>query len=128
VSVAGGAQLLAVARGGAAGCGARFGVGQWLQPRLVAFPLGTLVVNVSGGLAIGAALAWFERQPNEWLRLALVTGFCGGYTTFSAFSAESLQLIQRGELGLALLHTLAHVVGALLAAAVGYRLLRTVLA
>lgn len=128
MSLGTGAQLLAVGLGGAAGSVARYAVALWLNPRLAAFPLGTLAVNLSGGLAIGAALAVLERHPDAAWRLWLVTGFCGGYTTFSAFSAESLQLVQRGEPGLALLHTLAHVAGALAAAALGHRLLRALLA
>ena len=78
---------------------ARWGAGLWLNARWAGFPLGTLFVNCVGGLLIGMALAWFERSPNELLRLLLVTGFLGGLTTFSAFSAESLLLLQRGALG-----------------------------
>ena len=97
------------------------GAGLWLNAHWAGFPLGTLFVNCVGGLLIGVALVWFERTPNELLRLLLVTGFLGGLTTFSAFSVESLILLQRGELGLALGHTLAHVVGALACAALGFR-------
>ncbi|HMS79120.1 MAG TPA: CrcB family protein, partial [Burkholderiaceae bacterium] len=78
-------------------------------------PWGTLAANVVGGLAIGAALAVFERRPElsaAW-RPFLVTGLLGALTTFSTFSAESLQLIQRGALGHALLHTGAHLLGSL---------------
>lgn len=122
------AQALAVSVGGVAGCLARWGFALWLNQRWSGFPLGTLTVNLLGGLVIGACLAWFERRPDELLRLLVVTGFCGGFTTFSAFSVESLQLVQRGELALAALHTLVHVAGALLAAAASYRLLRTLIA
>jgi CrcB protein len=73
------------------------------------------------------ALFWFERTPNEFFRLLLITGVLGGFTTFSSFSAESLIMLQRGELGLALAHTLAHVVGALAAAAIGFRLAQAIL-
>ena len=72
-----------------------------------------------GGLLIGIALVVFRRVPNEMLRLLLVTGFLGGLTTFSAFSGESLALLQRGALGWAFAHTLAHVLGALGCAALG---------
>jgi fluoride exporter len=114
---------LAVAGGSAAGGLLRWAIGLWLNARWAGFPVGTLVVNCVGGLLIGAALAWFEHLPNEWLRLLLVTGFLGGLTTFSAFSAESLILLQRGHWGLAAGHTLAHVLGALACAAVGHRLM-----
>ncbi len=122
------AQALAVSIGGLVGCLARWGFALWLNPRWLGFPLGTLAVNLAGGLAIGACLAWFERRPDELFRLLLVTGFCGGFTTFSAFSVESLQLIQRGELAMAAVHTLVHVAGGLIAAACGYRLLRALIA
>ena len=116
------AQIAAVSLGAVAGSLLRWGAGIWLNDRWAGFPLGTLFVNCAGGLLVGAALAWFQRSPDEMLRLLLVTGFLGGFTTFSAFSVESLLLVQRGELLLALGHTLAHVVGALACAALGFRL------
>lgn len=115
------AQGLAVALGAAVGGLLRWGTGWWLNARWAGFPLGTLVVNCVGGLFIGVALAWFERSPNELWRALWVTGVLGGLTTFSAFSGESLLMLQRGQWGLALLHTLAHVAGGLGCAAVGYR-------
>lgn len=120
-------QVLAVAAGAAAGALARWGAGLWLNARWASFPLGTLFVNAVGGLLIGMALAWFERSPNEMLRLLLVTGFLGGLTTFSSFSAESLLLLQRGQWGLAAGHTLAHLLGALACAALGFKLVDTLL-
>ena len=75
----------------------RWLAGLWLNERWHGFPLGTLFVNCVGGLLVGIALAWFERTPDEMLRLLLVTGLLGGFTTFSAFSVESLMLLQRGE-------------------------------
>jgi CrcB protein len=119
-----GAQVAAVAAGAAVGGLARWGAGLWLNARWAGFPLGTLFVNCLGGLVVGALLAWFERSPNEWLRLLLVTGFLGGLTTFSSFSAESLLLIQRGQGLLAVGHGLAHVFGALACAAIGYSVAR----
>ena len=114
------ALALAVGLGGATGS-----VLRWLATRALApmgWPIagGTLLVNLLGGLLIGASLVWFERHPSEFWRLALVTGGLGGLTTFSAFSAESLTLLLRGQIGLALLHSLAHVAGGLLAAALGW--------
>lgn len=114
---------LAVALGAALGALARWRTGLWLNASWQGFPLGTLLVNVVGGLLIGMALEWFGRQPDELLKLLLVTGFLGGLTTFSAFSGESLSLLQRGEFGLALAHTLAHVLGSLGAAALGLKLM-----
>lgn len=120
-------QVLAVAAGAAVGALARWGAGLWLNARWAGFPLGTLFVNAVGGLLIGMALAWFERSPHEMLRLLLVTGFLGGLTTFSSFSAESLLLLQRGHWGLATGHTLAHLFGSLACAALGFKLIDTLL-
>ena len=114
-------QILAVAGGAAAGALLRWLAGLWLNANWSGFPLGTLLVNCVGGLLIGVALAWFERSPNELMRLLVVTGFLGGLTTFSAFSVESLVMPQRGHWGLAMAHTGAHVLGALGFAALGFR-------
>ena len=120
-------QAFAVALGGAIGAVLRWAVGLWLAGTWSGFPLGTLVVNCVGGLAIGIALVAFDRVPAEAMRLLLVTGFLGGLTTFSAFSAESLVLLQRGQLALALAHTAAHVAGARGCAASGWRFGRLVI-
>ena len=120
-------EIAAVSAGAVVGSLLRWSAGIWLNARWSGFPLGTLFVNCFGGLVIGAVLFWLERSPNELLRLLLVTGLLGGFTTFSAFSVESLILLQRGELVLALGHTLAHVVGALTCAAVGFRVAQAVL-
>lgn len=117
-------SALAVATGGACGSLLRWALGLWLNPLGGPFALGTLAVNCAGGALIGASLVWFGRTPNDTLRLLLVTGGLGGLTTFSAFSAESLGLLLRGEPLLALGHTLAHVLGGLLCAAAGWWLAR----
>jgi fluoride exporter len=120
-------EIAAVSAGAVVGSLLRWAAGVWLNGRWHGFPLGTLFVNCVGGLCIGAVLFWLERSPNELLRLLLVTGLLGGFTTFSAFSAESLILLQRGHLALALGHTLAHVVGALACAALGFRIAQATL-
>jgi fluoride exporter len=117
-------QVAAVAGGAAVGALLRWGAALALNGRWAGFPLGTLAVNTVGGLLIGAALAVFERQPNELVRLLVVTGFLGGFTTFSAFSVESLLMLQRAQWALATLHAVAHVVGSLACAALGYRAMR----
>jgi len=94
-------NVLWVALGGALGSAARYGVGvataRWLG---AGFPWGTLIVNVAGGLAIGVLAARTEQA--DALRLLLGVGFLGGFTTFSAFSLETVRLMQqRPELGLA---------------------------
>jgi CrcB protein len=78
-------------------------------------PLGTFISNMVGGYMIGIAVAFFGNNPNlspEW-RLFVITGFLGGLTTFSSFSAEVVAFIERGELGWALGTALLHVVGSL---------------
>jgi fluoride exporter len=122
-----GLAALAVAAGGAAGSLARWGVGLALNRPGAAVPWGTLAVNALGGLLIGLALAWLSRQPSELGRLLWVTGVLGGFTTFSAFSAESLMLLLRGQWPLALAHTAAHVGLGLGGAALGWWLARGVL-
>lgn len=116
------AQAGAVAAGAAVGALLRWVAGMALNPLWAGFPLGTLLVNGVGGLLIGLAMVWFSRSPDELLRLALVTGALGGFTTFSSFSAESLGLLQRGDVGLALLHSALHLFGALACCALGYAL------
>jgi fluoride exporter len=121
------AQLLAVAAGAAVGGLLRWVVSLWLNTSGSGLPLGTLAVNCLGGLLIGMLMVWFERVPDEVLRLLLVTGFLGGLTTFSTFSGESLALLQRGAWGWALAHTLAHTLGSLGCAALGFGLMRVLL-
>jgi CrcB protein len=78
-------------------------------------PLGTFISNMVGGYLIGLAVAFFGNNPQispEW-RLLVVTGFLGGLTTFSSFSAEVVAFIQRGELTWALGTALLHVLGSL---------------
>jgi CrcB protein len=121
------AECLAVATGASVGALARWGSGLAFNALWAGFPLGTLLVNCLGGLLIGVAMVWFQRSPHEVWRLFIVTGFLGGFTTFSSFSAESLGLLQRGEAAMAAAHTLAHVLGALAFTALGFALARVVL-
>ena len=121
-------ELAAVSLGAAAGGVLRWLAALWLNDHWAGFPLGTLFVNCAGGLLAGVALGWFERQSSDLLRLLVVTGVLGGFTTFSAFSLESLQLLQRGQWPLALGHAVAHVAGALASAALGLRLVQMFLA
>lgn len=120
-------NAVAVSIGAALGALTRWQAGVMFNTRWAGFPLGTLMVNLVGGLLIGMALEWFGRQPNEVMKLLLVTGFLGGLTTFSAFSGESLSLLRHGELGMALAHTMAHVLGSLFAAWLGMRLVQALI-
>ncbi|MFS2178547.1 fluoride efflux transporter CrcB [Rhizobium pisi] len=93
-------QALLVAVGGAIGSLLRYYVGQWaLRLMGLAFPWGTLTVNVVGCFVIGLFTELIARKFNASveLRLLLVTGFLGGFTTFSAFSLDAISLFERGE-------------------------------
>lgn len=87
-----------------------------------AFPLGTFAVNVIGSLVIGCVFGLSQRH--QWLtaewRLFLATGFCGGFTTFSTFAQENLQLIQNGDYGIFALYASASVMLCIAGAALGY--------
>jgi CrcB protein len=79
-------------------------------------PLGTLLANMVGGYLVGIAVAFFGSNPNlspEW-KLFVITGFLGGLTTFSSFSAEVVSFLQRGEYTWALGTAMLHLVGSLL--------------
>ena len=108
-------NYVAVALGGAFGCCARLGVNQLVHERLgQAFPYATLLINVSGCLAMGFLFFYTLEQVslNPVTRLALITGVLGGFTTFSAFGIETLLLAEDGKLGYAALYvTLSVVLG-----------------
>jgi len=108
-------NYVAVALGGAFGCCARLGVNQLVHERLgQAFPFATLIINVSGCLAMGFLFFYTLEQlsMSPVLRLAIITGVLGGFTTFSAFGIETLLLVEDGKLGQAVLYvTLSVVLG-----------------
>ncbi len=106
-------SLLLIATGGAAGSIMRFLVQKWFAETTPAvFPWGTFVVNLVGCFLIGLVFAASERMLifGPRVRLLLITGFCGGFTTFSAFAFENLALLRMGEYGHALLYALLSVV------------------
>jgi CrcB protein len=121
---------LAVGLGAACGAWLRWGLSTWLNAYHHALPYGTLIVNLAGGYLIGIAVGVFEKYPAlpiEW-RLLVVTGFLGGLTTFSTFSAESMLLLQRGEFGWALGHILLHLLGSILLCIGGFATYRALIA
>ncbi|MES2985355.1 MAG: fluoride efflux transporter CrcB [Pseudomonadota bacterium] len=87
-----------------------------------AFPLGTMLVNILGSFAIGLLMARFMLQDTPGARVFLVTGVLGGFTTFSAFSWDALQLMQRGQIGLAGAYVLGSVLLSFAAVAGGYQI------
>ena len=119
-------QFLLVMLGGAIGAGLRHLVGSFALARPgPGFPWGTLIVNLAGGLAMGALAGWFVRAGgNEPARLFLAVGILGGFTTFSAFSLETLLLLQRGEFAPAAAYVAASVVGSIALLFLGLWLMR----
>jgi len=105
--------VLSVALGGAIGASLRFGISTWtLRVFGPGFPVGTLLVNVLGSLAMGlAAVAMIHRFPGTWGSYApfVMTGVLGGFTTFSAFSLDVLNLIESGRLSHAVTYIAASV-------------------
>ncbi len=110
-----------VALGGAVGAASRFAVAQWAGARWGGtFPWGTFAVNLTGSLAIGLVMTLLlARGADPTYRLLLVTGFLGGYTTFSAFSIETLALLEARRWEAAALYVGGSVALGLLAAALG---------
>ncbi|MGD0564840.1 MAG: fluoride efflux transporter CrcB [Roseiarcus sp.] len=108
--------VLAISFGAAAGALLRWQLGARLNSFFPAVPPGTLAANMIGGYIIGVAIAYLAQAPNlapEW-RLFIVTGFCGGLTTFSTFSAEVVTLLQEGQLVWAMGAIAIHVTGSLM--------------
>jgi len=109
-------SILAISLGAALGALLRWQLGARLNSVFPSLPPGTLVANLIGGYIIGLAVAYFAYAPDiapEW-RLFIITGFCGGLTTFSTFSAEVITLLQEGRLSWAMGAIATHVSGSLL--------------
>jgi len=113
--------FVAVGVGGILGCWLRWWLGFAFNSIFPEIPLGTLAANLIGGYLVGVAVAFFSERaglPPE-MRLLAITGFLGGLTTFSTFSAESVTLIARGEYLWASLHVAVHLGGSLVLTALG---------
>lgn len=122
--------IIAVFVGAGFGALLRWGLGLRLNPLFPTLPLGTLAANLLGGLLIGLALAWFNRHPGlaPEARLLIVTGFLGGLTTFSTFSAEVADLLLRGQYLWGLGAATAHLIGSLTMTVAGIALIHWLLA
>lgn len=108
-------SVLAIFLGAGSGALARWLMGFKLNALFPSLPPGTLAANLIGGYLVGLAIAFFTALPNlapEW-RLLVITGFCGGLTTFSTFSAEVISLLQQGRAVWALGTVAAHLLGSL---------------
>ena len=104
---------LLVAVGGALGSVARYGTGVLVGKAWTAsFPLATMLINIAGSLAMGLFIGWLARTTPSWqadARLFVAVGIFGGFTTFSSFSLDTISMLERGEIGPALLYVLASV-------------------
>ncbi len=113
--------FIAVGLGAAIGAWLRWSLGLWLNAIQPELPLGTLAANLAGGYLVGLAVAVFMEHPGlspEW-RLFVITGFLGGLTTFSTFSAETVTLLLRGQYGWGALIITVHLGGSLLMTMLG---------
>jgi len=114
--------VLAICVGASAGAVARWSLGLWLTPGGI-IPWGTLAANLVGGYLVGVCIAVFQSMPHldpVW-RLLLITGFLGGLTTFSSFSAEVVNFLMEGRYGLALGTAALHVLGSLILTVAGIK-------
>lgn len=119
-------SFFVVGLGAAIGAWLRWGLGLWLNPVLPELPMGTLLSNLIGGYLVGLAVAVFMQHPGlspEW-RLLIITGFLGGLTTFSTFSAETVTLLLRGQYAWSFVIVTAHLGGSLLMTMLGIQTIK----
>lgn len=115
-------NLILVAIGGASGSVLRYLIHWIVSKRSVSFfPYQTFIVNIVGCLLIGLLVGYLSRiqSENETLKLLLITGFCGGFTTFSAFGLENINMIQNQNYQLAIIYTSLSLILGILAVSLG---------
>lgn len=114
-------NFLLVFIGGGFGSGLRYIIGRYLNSSLGSFPVGTFTVNIIGSLLIGLILGYAakENSLNQNQVLLLATGFCGGFTTFSAFANENFQLLKTGDIMQFSIYTISSIVVGLIAVFIG---------
>jgi CrcB protein len=121
-------NLFLVAIGGAFGSIARYLLSYFFTKNNVAnFPWATFIANVFGCLVIGLFWGYIQKNnlQNDTLKLLVITGFCGGFTTFSTFSLENIQFIQNQNYNLAILYTFSSIIVGFLAVSIGFKLIQT---
>jgi CrcB protein len=110
-----------VAVGSAVGGASRFLLSSFIQQRAGTFPVGTLIINITGSLILGFLMRYAlgSTSVSAEMRALLTTGFCGGYTTFSTFSYETIALMEDGDYRRAAIYVIASVVLSLAATFLG---------
>lgn len=118
-------NILLIGLGGAIGSVIRFALGQFVKKYWeLSFPLATFIVNFIGCFLIGILIAYFQKNNNDGLKLLLITGFCGGFTTFSSFAAENLELIHNNQISIALVYILGSILIGVLAVWAGIMIMK----
>ncbi|WP_224490847.1 fluoride efflux transporter CrcB [Robertkochia flava] len=120
--------LILVFIGGGAGSALRYLLSKWLNPLIAHFYIGTFSVNIIGCLVIGLISGWVVRTNylDQTIGLLLITGFCGGFTTFSTFSLENLEILKSGELNSFFLYSLMSLITGIAAVMGGIWLSRVI--
>lgn len=118
-------NFLLIGLGGALGSILRYGTGMVIGNRV--FPLATFIINITGSFVIGLVIAYSLK--NEWFsqhwKLFLATGICGGFTTFSTFSLENIELLQQGKWSLFALYSIGSLALGILSAWLAFRIIGT---
>lgn len=112
--------------GGGVGSALRYLLSTFFSPAANSFPYATFIVNIAGSLLIGVLMGVFINDSaiqQNW-KVLLITGFCGGFTTFSAFSKESFVMIQQQQFGMLTLYVLMSIIVCIAATATGFFIAR----
>lgn len=113
-------KLLCIFIGSGLGSVCRYSIGTYLvKATSQHYPWSTFLANTIGCLLIGLLMGYFQRTQSHWLYMLLVTGFCGGFTTFSTFSNESIQLLRQGLYTIALTYIALSLITGFMAVAAG---------
>jgi CrcB protein len=118
-------NVILIGLGGALGSICRYAIALGTKKYFqLSFPMGTFIVNIIGCLLIGLLMGYFSKNNQDSLKLILITGFCGGFTTFSSFAAENIVLIQQNQIGTAVLYIMGSIILGLLVVWLGISLIK----